>query len=322
MAPPARCSACRRCSPRPAAAARARPPLPPRRPSTSAGTPVKGGTLRAGFVGGGTAETLNLYQGVTPIDESRAQNLFDPLLRGQPRPHHRPRPRARVQLNADATEYEIKLRPGVEFHNGKSFGAEDVIYSMRLMAQARQLRWCRSSAGIDLKDLKTIDATTVKVPLLYPDADLGANFVYWNTWMVQNGETDFTKPVGTGPFMFDTFKAGTQSTFKRNPNYWQTGKPYVDELLIQSIDDNNARLEALQSGQIDAMAQLPTADAKAHQATGDITVLVAKSPQAMMFYMDTTQAPFNDVRVRQAMKLIADRPALVASAHQRLRLDR
>ena len=62
------------------------------------------------------------------------------------------------------------------------------------------------------------------------------------------------------------------------------------------------------------MAQLPTAQAKAHQDTGDITVLIAPSPQAMMFYMDTTQAPFNDVNVRQAIKLIADRQALVASA--------
>ena len=282
--------------------------------STSAGTPVKGGTLRAGFVGGGTAETLNLYQGVTPIDESRAQNLFDPLLVVNPDLTTGPGLALEFNPNADATEYEIKLRPGVEFHNGKTFGAEDVIYSMRLMAKSANFASVPFVAGINLKDLKAINATTVKVPLLYPDADLGANFVYWNTWMVQNGETDFTKPVGTGPFVFDTFKAGTQSTFKRNPNYWQTGKPYVDELLIQSIDDNNARLEALQSGQIDAMAQLPTADAKAHQATGDITVLVAKSPQAMMFYMDTTQAPFTDVRVRQAMKLIADRPALVANA--------
>ncbi|HYP91832.1 MAG TPA: ABC transporter substrate-binding protein, partial [Mycobacterium sp.] len=267
--------------------------------STSAGTPVKGGTLRAGFVGGGTAETLNLYQGVTPIDESRAQNLFDPLLVVNPDLTTGPGLALEFNSNADATEYEIKLRPGVEFHNAKTFGAEDVIYSMRLMAQSANFASVPFVAGINLKDLKAINATTVKVPLLYPDADLGANFVYWNTWMVQNGEKDFSNPVGTGPFMFDTFKAGTQSTFKRNPNYWQTGKPYVDELLIQSIDDNNARLEALQSGQIDAMAQLPTADAKAHQATGDITVLVAKSPQAMMFYMDTTQAPFTDVRVRQ-----------------------
>ncbi len=282
--------------------------------STSAGTPVKGGTLRAGFVGGGTAETLNLYQGVTPIDESRAQNLFDPLLVVNPDLTTGPGLALEFNANTDATEYEIKLRPGVEFHNGKTFGAEDVIYSMRLMAKSANFASVPFVAGINLKDLKAIDATTVKVPLLYPDADLGANFVYWNTWMVQNGETDFTKPVGTGPFMYDTFKAGTQSTFKKNPNYWQTGKPYVDELLIQSIDDNNARLEALQSGQIDAMAQLPTAEAKAHQATGDITVLVAKSPQAMMFYMDTTQGAVQRLRVRQAMKLIADRPALVASA--------
>ena len=84
--------------------------------------------------------------------------------------------------------------------------------------------------------------------------------------------------------------------------------------FIQSIDDNNARLNALLSGQIDAMAQLPTPQAKAHQSTGDITVLVAPSPQAMMFYMDTTQAPFTDVRVRQAIRLIADRKALVESA--------
>ena len=63
--------------------------------------------------------------------------------------------------------------------------------------------------------------------------------------------------------------------FKKNPNYWVTGKPYVDGLTIKSIDDNTARLNALLSGQIDAMAQLPTAQAKAHQDTGDITVLVA-----------------------------------------------
>src|SRR5205823_3521354 len=64
----------------------------------------------------------------------------------------------------------------------------------------------------------------------------------------------------------------------------------------------------------DAMAQLPTQQAKAHAAAGDMQVLVAKSPQAMMFYMDTTKPPFNDNRVRLAIKLIADRKALVESA--------
>ena len=154
--------------------------------SSSAGAPRRGGQLKLGFVGGGTAETLNLYQGVTPIDESRAQNLFDPLLVVNPDLTTGPGLALEFNSNTDATEYEIKLRPGVEFHNGKTFGAEDVIYSMRLMAKSANFASVPFVAGINLKDLKAIDATTVKVPLLYPDADLGANFVYWNTWMVQN----------------------------------------------------------------------------------------------------------------------------------------
>jgi peptide/nickel transport system substrate-binding protein len=282
--------------------------------STGGGKPVRGGTLRAGFVGGGTAETLNPYAGVTPIDESRVQNLYDPLLILNPDLSTSPGLALEINPNADATEYEIKLRPGVEFHNGKTFGAEDLIYSIRLMAKPANFASAPFVAGINLDELKAVNPTTVRVPLKFPDADLGANFVYWNTWIVQDGETDFTKPVGTGPFMFESFQPGTQSTFKANPNYWVAGKPYVDGLTIQSIDDNTARLNALLSGQIDVMAQLPTAQAKAHQDTGDITVLVAPSPQAMMFYMDTTQAPFTDNNVRQAIRLIADREALVASA--------
>ena len=282
--------------------------------STGGSKPVRGGTIRAGFVGGGTAETLNPYAGVTPIDESRVQNLFDPLFVQNPDLTTSPGLALEMNANADATEYEVKLRPGVEFHNGKTFGAEDLIYSIRLMAKPANFASVPFVAGIDLNGLKALSPTTVRIPLKFPDADLGANFVYWNTWIVQDGETDFTKPVGTGPFMFDSFKPGEQSTFKKNPNYWVTGKPYVDALTIQSIDDNTARLNALLNGDIDAMAQLPTPQAKAHQSTGDITVLIAPSPQAMMFYMDTTQAPFSDVNVRQAIRLIADRKALVDSA--------
>jgi peptide/nickel transport system substrate-binding protein len=251
---------------------------------------------------------------VTPIDESRVQNLYDPLVVANPDLSTGPGLALEWTPNADATEYEVRLRPDVEFHNGKTFGAEDLIYSIRLMAKPANFASVPFVAGINLNELKAVDPLTVRIPLKFPDADLGANFVYWNTWIVQDGEKDFSHPVGTGPFMFDSFKPGTESVFKRNPNYWVDGKPYVDELKITSIDDNTARLNALLSGQIDGMAQLPTAEAKAHQSTGDITVLTSKSPQAMMFYMDTTQAPFTDNRVRQAIRLIADRQALVDRA--------
>jgi peptide/nickel transport system substrate-binding protein len=201
----------------------------------------------------------------------------------------------------------------VTFHNGKSFGADDVIYSIQQTATKTSFAQ-PFVQNINVGDIKKVNDLTLRIPLKQPDADLSANFTYYNAWIIQDGEKDFMHPVGTGPFMADTFTPGHQSVFKKNPNYWVSGKPYVDALKITSITDNTARLNALLSGQIDAMAQLPTAQAKAHQATGDMVVLSGHSPQPMMFYMDTTKAPFTDNNVRMAIKLIADRQALIDGA--------
>jgi peptide/nickel transport system substrate-binding protein len=275
--------------------------------------PRRGGTLRCGIVGGGTAETLNPFLGITPIDQGRIQNLYDPLVIVNGDLSRSPGLALAWKHNKDATVYEVELRPDVTFHNGKTFGAEDLIYSIRQMAKPTSAALPFVS-GIRLKELKAVNKTTVRIPLLFPDADLAGNFTYYNTWIVPAGQTNYKHPVGTGPFMFDSFVPGQQSVFKRNPHYWVGGKPYLDAVRITSISDPTARLNALLSGQIDAMAQLPTQQAKAHASTGDMQVLVAASPQAMMFYMDTTKPPFTDARVRLAIKLIADRKALVDSA--------
>src|SRR5207253_9247295 len=145
--------------------------------------------------------------------------------------------------------YEVKLRPGVTFHNGKTFDAEDVIYSIRLMAKKTSIALPFVS-GIRIRDLKAVNKTTLRIPLKFPDANLAANFVYYNTWIVQKGETNFKHPVGTGPFKFQSFTPGQQSVFTRNSDYWGR-HAYVDTLKIASISDPTARLNALLSGQID-----------------------------------------------------------------------
>ena len=279
----------------------------------AATTPKKGGALRVGCVGGGTAETVNPFLGVTPIDQCRIQNLYDPLVIMNSDLSRSPGLALEWNHNKTSTVYEVKLRQGVEFHNGKTFGADDVIYSIKQMA-GKTSAALPFVSGIRLGELKAIDKHTVRITLKAPDADLAGNFVYYNTWIVPAGQKDYKHPVGTGAFKFDSFTPGQQSVFLANKNYWVTGKPYVDSLKVVSIVDNTARLNALLSGQIDAMAQLPTGLAKAHASTGDMTVLVAPSPQPMMFYMDTTKAPYTDPRVTLAMKLIADRKALVAGA--------
>lgn len=281
--------------------------------STAAGTPRRGGTLRVAYVGGGTAETINPSLAVTPIDEGRVQSIFDPLVVLNADLSTSPGLALEFNSNKNATVYEVKLRPDVTFHNGKTLSAQDVIYSIGLMAKPTS-NALPFVSEINLPEMKAINKTTLRIPLKFPDADLAANFVYYNTWIVQDGEKDFAHPVGTGPFKFESFTPGQQSVFSRNPHYWGSGGPYVDTLKIVSINDNSARLNALLAGQIDAMAQMAYAEAKAHKATGDIAVLTAPSPQVLMFYMDTTRPPFNDPRVRLAMKLIADRPTLIQSA--------
>jgi peptide/nickel transport system substrate-binding protein len=282
--------------------------------STAAGgAPKRGGQLRVAYVGGGTAETINPNAAVTPIDEGRVQSIYDPLVLLNPDLSTSPGLALEFNANKDATVYEVKLRPGVTFHNGKPFGADDVIYSIGLNAKSTSIALPFVS-NINVGEMKALNNLTVRIPLKLADADLAANFVYYNTWIVQNGEKDFAHPVGTGPFVFQSFTPGQQSIFTRNPHYWASGGPYVDSLKIESISDPTARLNALLSGQVDAIAQMAYAQAKAHKATGDITVLQAHSPQVLMFYMDTTRAPYNDNRVRLAMKLIADRPALIEGA--------
>jgi peptide/nickel transport system substrate-binding protein len=281
--------------------------------TTTSGAVRKGGTLRLGYVGAGTAETLNPNLGVTPIDQSRIQQLYDPLTILNPDLSTSPGLATEWTPNKDATEWEVKLRPDVTFHNGKTLTSQDVIYSIRLMSKPTSAALPFISS-IKLNELRAVNKSTLRIPLQIPDASLQSNFVYYNTWIVQDGEKDFTHPVGTGPFKFHSFTPGQQSLFTKNASYWMKGQPYVDAIKIQSISDDTARLNALLSGQIDAMAQLPYAQAKAHQATGDIVVLAAKAPQALVFYMDVTRPPFNDNRVRTAMKLIANRPALVSNA--------
>lgn len=117
-------------------------------------------------------------------------------------------------------------------------------------------------------------------------------------------------PVGTGPFIFRSLIQGQYGSFARNPHYWDHGKPYVDKLTIYSLADDTARLNALLGGQIDVMAQMPFAQARTG-LSNSFHLLRSPGLSAYAFYMAVDQAPFTDVRVRQALRLLADRQQLI-----------
>jgi peptide/nickel transport system substrate-binding protein len=273
----------------------------------------KGGRLRIGFVGNGTSESLFPITTVAIIDVARAENLFDNLVKLKPDNTLSMELAESFEPNKTAGEWTIRLRDGVTWHDGAPLTADDLIYTLQQVADPK-LGSSQSlvTSFIDIPKLRKMDARTVRVPMVRPNSELPQFFVTFQ--VVKKGAKKGGKPVGTGPFVFESFTAGRQSVFKKNPNYWQSGKPYVDELVCVSIPDQTARLNALLGGQVDAIEGLSYAQAKAQANSQQVRVLQAKGPNDVPIYMATTLDPFRDVRVRQAMRLIADRPKLVQSA--------
>jgi len=277
----------------------------------AASTPKPGGRLRVANAGNGTSESFNPALVASPIDFLHANSVFDVMVR--PAPNYGREPGLVMQWNPskDATSYELKLRPGVTWHDGKPFGADDMIYTLRFIGQPKNLGNA-AVANVRLDQLKKIDELTVKVPLKLPIADLAAYFLDLNaSYVVQDGATDFTNPIGTGPYKLESFTPGQQAVLSANRDYWDSPRPYPDELEIISIDDSTARVNALLGGRIDICQGLTFADARANLDGGQYTVVVGAPGEAYTIYMRCDSGPFKDVRVREAMKLIVDRQQMI-----------
>lgn len=281
--------------------------------AASEGAPQRGGRLRVGMATGGPADTLDPNSVVSAIDYARAGNLFDTLAVLTADVTSKLSLAESFEPNRDATEWTIRLRQGVRWHDGKPLTADDVLYTLRRI-DSEQLVGANSVALIDLAAMRKLDARSLRLPLKVRVGDLVPYFTLAYMSIVQDGAKDFKKPVGTGPFEFVSWQPGESSTFKGNAQYWEEGKPYVDELIMQSITDPSARLNALLGGSVECCEALTFSQAEAQQASETITVLESRPGPILPITMAADTAPFNDVRVRQAMRLIADRQELVDTA--------
>jgi peptide/nickel transport system substrate-binding protein len=280
---------------------------------TKMGTPKPGGRLRVAVMGNGTSETLNPAFIASPIDALRAFAVYDPLVRCGPNFTTEPGLAMKWESNADATLWHITLREGVVWHDGKPFTADDVIYSLREMGNPASLG-NSAVADVDLNGLSKTGDLVVNVPMIRPVARFSELFVEFNQVIIQDGTKDFARPVGTGPFRIDEFKPGQITTLSANRDYWDRPKPYLDNLTIMSFNDQAALENALLSQQADVISPLSYPTARANLSTDKYQVIVSQSGPNYVFYMREDIAPFDDVRVRQAMQLIADRQGLVNSA--------
>ena len=273
----------------------------------STGTPKKGGTLRVGASGGGDNDTLDGQNVLSNPDFGRGVALFDPLVDLDHQGKVRMVLAESIEPNKDATVWTIKLRPNVKSHDGKDFTADDVLYSLRRI-ESKKFPGAISFGPIDLKAAKVVDKLTLRVPFKEAYAIFPEGLTLAQTRMVPRG-FDPKKPIGTGPYKYVSFTPGRESTFVRHEEYWDPGKPYLDKLVITNFADETSQVNALQAGQVDAIWYLSSTSVAAAKGAG-AQVIVSKTAAWGPFTMRVDKAPFTDVRVRQALKLVVDRPQM------------
>lgn len=291
--------------------------------STSAGaggTPRRGGRLRVGVSSGSTLDIIDGQSVISYADTPRRLATFEGLSYFDE--SFRPKLALAEEIEAtSASQWTIRLIDGVEFHNGKTLTADDLIYSIRrtLNPKAGALGF-KGLSAIDPKRIQKLDARTVRLQLSAPDSNLLDALSQHFQGVVPEGYSPNGQSkgplrfVGTGPYKVKSFTPGQQSVHVRNENYWRDGEPYLDEIVIIDLADPTARANALMGGQVDMINQVPFAQVEQIKASSGLAIYETENGAFQPFYMRVDKAPFSDVRVRQALKLIPNRQQVITQA--------
>jgi peptide/nickel transport system substrate-binding protein len=279
--------------------------------TSTAGKPRYGGTLRAGLTGGSTADTLDPLSAVTNVDFSRIDNLYEPLVGLTPDALPVYVLAEELTPNKDATEWTVRIKQGITFHNGKDLTADDVIYTFQTVLNPKAPGSAAAGlASIDAKRMTKLDAYTVRIPCSTPFATLGESLAIPGYSDIIPVGYNPAAPVGTGPFRLKSFSPGTQSTFVRYGGYWQTGVPYLDEVVITDYADQTSQVNALLAGQVDVV-NLLSADVISEVQGEGKNILLSDGGGWNPFTMRVDSGTFGDVRIRQAMRLVVDRQQML-----------
>ena len=278
----------------------------------SKGQPVRGGTLRVAYQGEPTGPnggmdpqtcTSNCY----PFD----QHIWDTLVRLDYDLQIQPLLATSWKTSEDGKTWTFKLRSGVKFHHGTAFTSADVVHTFRRLLDPKTGSVFASVLGF-IAGVEAPDPQTAVFHLKAPNADLLIQFAAPQASILahdQNDEQLFSHPSGTGPFTYGEFSRGERIILRRNPNYWQAGQPYLDELQFLLMPEPNARIAALTGGQVDLVGEV-SPDMIAPLQQPGIHVDVVPSGNSNLIAMQMDQEPFTDNRVRDAFKLVTDRQTI------------
>jgi peptide/nickel transport system substrate-binding protein len=278
------------------------------------GEPTKGGSLRVGIVGGSAKDTADPHKASFEPDIAIQYCAYDGLMSFDQDYKLVNHLAEEVTPNADASVYTVRIKPDLTWHDGKSLTADDVVYSFeRVIDPDDPGTGAGYLAGLRSGNVVKIDDLTVEFRLDAPNVLLPEGLAVRGNMLVPV-DYDPNNPIGCGPFKLTDFKPGEQFTFAPFADYWG-GSPWVDDLTIIEFADETARVNALSSGEVEAITQLPNAQIQVIEGTSGLLVLNATTGAWRPFTMRIDVKPFSDVRVRQAFRLIVDRQQMIDQAY-------
>ncbi|MEE8106331.1 MAG: ABC transporter substrate-binding protein [Planctomycetota bacterium] len=237
------------------------------------------------------------------------------------------------ETSADDLLWTFKLREGVKFHDGSDCDADAVVFSVMRQkdkdhpAHVGTFAYYSDNFAL-LKNVEAVDKHTVRFTLSRKYAPFLATMSLFSMGVVsptawasegkdKNGKYkyDFAHhPVGSGPFQFKEWKIDERIVLVANENHFM-GRPHVDRLVFRPIKDARARLKDLQADGVQAMDNPDLVDIAGAEADPDLTVLSQPGLNVCYMAMNTMRAPFDNVKVRQAIALAIHKKRLIAAAY-------
>ena len=273
-----------------------------------AAEPKRGGVFRLGMGGGSTTDTLDPGSLTDSVGIHLEHQIRSHLMEISPTGELVGDLVETWETKPGATEWTLELRKGVEFHNGKTMTSADVIHSIQHHIQEGSTSAVAGQMG-KISEMKADGDNTVHLTLSEGNADF--------PWLLSDYHVSifptegWESGIGTGAFSLVSYEPGVRSETTRNPNYYKEGRPYFDGSTITVVSDSAARDNALKTGQVDATNRVSQRTAHLLDKTPGVSVHKIVGTKHYTVPMLTNIPPFDNVKVRQALRLAIDREAML-----------
>jgi peptide/nickel transport system substrate-binding protein len=281
----------------------------------AASAPRRGGTLKIAWAS--SPLSIDPALAVSGDEYMITAAIYDNLTRVDEKFTVQPQLATQWKSNAAGNEWMFSLRRGVKFHHGRDFTAQDVVFTFERILDPKTASPGRTTMG-PIDKVEAVDDYTVRFRLSIPYADLPTSLgaTFGRILPADRAALIATAPSGTGPFRLAEYRPGAYTRLTRFQNYWDQGRPYLDELWQVNIPQMAGEIAALTGGTVHALFEVQASFIPSLQKAPEVTVVEVRSPGYQPLTMKPTEKPFDDARVRLAMKYLVDREALIKAVWQ------